>query len=119
MLDKVKACDDAPGVVPVLEALSAHMPLYLSSNTPEADLRETIAARGWGRYFQGIFGFPHEKTATLRRVLADEDIGPETLLVVGDGETDRISAEAVGCDFIRLTPGQDLRLALARILEHT
>lgn len=118
VLDKVKACADAPGAVEVLEKLSARRSLYLSSNTPEADLRETIAARGWERYFTMLFGSPNEKTATLRRVMAREGLGPESLLVVGDGETDRASAEAVGCAFIRLVPGQDLRVALAPVLEN-
>jgi phosphoglycolate phosphatase len=98
-VEKVKTCPERPGAAQALQNLSCRYPLYLSSTTPEEALRSIVAFRQWTAYFQAIYGYPHQKPATLAEILKQKRIQPQQLLVVGDGESDRLSAQQVGCRF--------------------
>ena len=115
VVEGAKTCPECPGAERLLQRLSLFYPLYLSSTTPEAALREIIRFRRWFRYFKNIFGYPRKKQETLREILREEQLHPSQMLVVGDGESDRVSAEAVGCDFFDVSnkPLSALRLQLA------
>lgn len=99
VLEGAKHCPECPGAEAVLRQLYQVYPLYLSSTTPEDALREILQFRKWRGYFQGIYGYPREKTETLYAILSRENVTPEQVLVVGDGESDRLSAAQVGCEF--------------------
>ena len=71
----------------------------LSSATPEENLRRIIDARGWSHLFDGVFGLPTSKTETLFRLIDRHGLRPGEVAVVGDGDGDRESAQAVGCAF--------------------
>ena len=103
VFDGVANCPALPGADQALEAFSSHHALYLSSNTPEDSLHDLVGRRGWLGYFQGIFGQPHRKPETLHAILVRERAEPSELLVVGDGASDRLSAQAVGCVFFPIT----------------
>lgn len=108
VFSEVKKCPARLSVEVVLERLCKILRLYLSSTTPEHQLYELVDHRGWTGYFQNIFGFPREKSATLKMILEQENILPENLLVVGDGESDRISARDTGCHFFKVLPETDI-----------
>ena len=73
--------------------------VFLSSATPEKNLKAIVAKRGWSTFFEGINGFPRRKDETLRDVVLPLADSPEFIAVVGDGEDDRFSAEQIGCHF--------------------
>lgn len=108
VLSGAKTCPEVGRAEDRLKNLSGRYELYLSSTTPETALKEIISHRGWGKYFLEICGHPKVKTDTLRRIMAEKNIGPEELVVVGDGESDRVSAENVGCLFIHIDSGHEL-----------
>ena len=93
----------------MLRVLVRHYRLYVSSITPEAALREIIMTRNWQGYFADTFGYPREKSQNLRNIMQTEQVGSSELVVVGDGESDRKSAEENGCRFIRVSAGFNLR----------
>jgi len=99
VLQGAKTCPECPGAERLLQQLSARYPFYLSSTTPEEALCEIIRFRRWTGYFKDIFGYPGKKQATLRNIINKEQIDPSQVLVVGDGESDKVSAEKVGCGF--------------------
>ena len=115
VVEGAKTCPECPDAERLLQRLSPYYPLYLSSTTPEAALCEIIRFRGWSRYFKNIFGYPRRKQETLRDILREEQLRPSQMLVVGDGESDRVSAEDAGCNFfdVRNKPLLALRLQLA------
>ncbi len=103
------ACDCAaiPGAVEMLELLQERdIPSYVSSTTPQEFLRKIVERRGWNHFFRGVFGFPATKEDTLERIVQDEGVLPEEILVVGDGESDRRSAEALHAMFVPVTDGR-------------
>jgi phosphoglycolate phosphatase len=102
VLAGAKSCPELPGAETTLASLSKKYRLYLSSTTPEASLREIVEFRGWGGYFVDIFGYPRQKSTTLREILKQENASSRQVLIVGDGESDRKSAVENGCFFLHV-----------------
>ena len=102
VLDGAKRCSEMPGAAQMLKSLVAVYKLYVSSTTPENPLKEIICFRRWTAYFAGIFGHPHKKSATLGRILETENVDSKAVLVVGDGQSDRVAARENGCLFLHV-----------------
>ena len=92
----------------MLKSLSQRYQLYLSSMTPHEELKEIVHFRNWSGYFEDTYGYPHQKAAAIAHIMGHEDIGPRQLVVVGDGNSDRQSAEANACFFVPVTPDFNL-----------
>jgi phosphoglycolate phosphatase-like HAD superfamily hydrolase len=102
VLAGAKTCSEKPGAQLALAALAQQCKLYLSSTTPDAALKEVIRHRNWHGYFVDIFGYPHEKSRTIQHIIEREKVESSQVLVVGDGESDRKSAEENGCPFVQV-----------------
>jgi phosphoglycolate phosphatase-like HAD superfamily hydrolase len=107
--EAVGKCPELPGASGLLRALHASsIKVAISSNTPHATLRRLVAARGWMSWLVSATGTPATKTATAARLLAENGVAPERAAVVGDGRSDRESAEAVGAAFFAVRRASDL-----------
>jgi phosphoglycolate phosphatase len=98
-----KTCPEKAGAEEVLKKFAPAYGLYVSSTTPDANLKEIIQFRKWEGYFRDVFGWPNEKPETLRRIIALEKLRSDQVLVIGDGESDRKSAMENGCPFLFVT----------------
>ena len=114
----------APAIEGAVELLlylqTSSVKVFLSSATPEENLKAIVAERGWSGFFRGIYGSPRRKSETLRDIVLPLAGGPELIAVVGDGEDDRLSAEQIGCHFFpvgRLSTGRhkNTKIDLKRI----
>ena len=110
-----KTCPEMPGAAKSIKQLSTRYRLYVSSTTPDTPLKEIIDHRGWTGYFVDIFGYPHKKANTLQLIKKQEGIDSSELLVVGDGESDRKSAEENRCRFIHVNRRFRLEMLYTRI----
>jgi phosphoglycolate phosphatase len=110
-----KLCPERRGAGEMLRSLSQNHRLYLSSTTPEPSLKEIVAHRGWTRFFKAISGHPRRKEDFILEILQAEGVAPRNVLVVGDGETDRVSAEKTGAHFLALKPGVELAAVPERL----
>ena len=108
VLGGAKMCPQMPAAQGVLKSLHRRFRLYVSSTTPDSALKEIIRFRGWCSFFKDIFGYPHQKTATLHNIIKREKVGATEVLVVGDGESDRRSSVEAGCAFVHVS--EDFRL---------
>ncbi|MEX2298752.1 MAG: HAD family hydrolase [Dongiaceae bacterium] len=97
-----RAAAECPGASTLLHALKGHTALYISSNTPEPDLSNLVAARGWSDLVDGLFGHPRDKSETLAMLVERHDSAKDDVAVVGDGESDERAARDVGCPFFRV-----------------
>jgi phosphoglycolate phosphatase-like HAD superfamily hydrolase len=113
-----KTCPEKPGAEKILKTLVREYKLYISSTTPDAALKEIIRFRKWDGYFEDIFGYPHEKSKTLKHIMEREAVKGPDLLVVGDGESDRKSALDNSCLFIHVAEGFHLE-ELVRLIENS
>jgi phosphoglycolate phosphatase len=83
--------------------------VFVSSNTPEQPLKLLLQRRGWLQLLDGAAGHPAEKTSTARRLLTEQNVHPARAAIIGDGESDRASAEAVGAQFFAVRAAGDLQ----------
>jgi phosphoglycolate phosphatase-like HAD superfamily hydrolase len=98
----VMGSEPTPHAVEFLEAYHHKVPLYLSTLTPETAILPVLEKKGWVRYFRRIYGYPCNKTETVREVLRLENLGPKDVLVVGDGLSDQVSAEEIGAPYLEV-----------------
>jgi len=75
------------------------IPMFINSATPTAPLRALLVLRGWTRYFRDALGSPMTKVDILNGIQRSEDVPFSRILMVGDGEDDRLAARKVGCAF--------------------
>ncbi|MDZ4735049.1 MAG: HAD hydrolase-like protein [Rhodospirillaceae bacterium] len=102
------AAAECPGAATLLRTLKGQTALYISSNTPEPDLTNLVAARGWSDLIDGLFGHPRDKSETLAMLVERHDGAKDDVAVVGDGESDERAARDVGCPFFRVCSPQTL-----------
>ena len=99
-------CEEREGASELLTFLGEmEVPIYLNSATPTDQLRTFVEKRYAPQVFKGVFGGHGEKENNLRLILSNEAIGPEKLLMIGDGIDDLGAATAVGCAFVGVDEG--------------
>ena len=94
VIAEAKTCTEKAGAEDALKKFAPTHGLYVSSTTPDASLKEIIRFRRWDGYFSAVFGYPHEKPETLRRIIALEKLKSEQVIVVGDGESETSSSKS-------------------------
>ena len=110
---KAKNLDHAEELLEYLN--SKGIKLFLSSNTPVIVLKEIIDYKDWNKYFDRIYGFPDKKADIIKQIIKEFKFKEEDCLVIGDGESDRLSALINGIDFCRITTNS--LLSLVKYLE--
>jgi phosphoglycolate phosphatase-like HAD superfamily hydrolase len=97
-----RAAAECLGAGALLRSLQGRSAIYISSNTPEPDLTNLVAARGWADLLDGLFGHPRDKSETLAMLVKRHDSAKDDVAVVGDGESDESAARVIGCPFFRV-----------------
>lgn len=95
-------CPEVPAASSTIQKLSKRLPLFLSSTTPKESLIRIITARGLSKYFTACYGYPDTKEEAISKVLSNLDAKPREVLVVGDGISDFLAAQRIGCQFVGL-----------------
>lgn len=105
------------GIIPVLDALAGHR-MAVVSNKPAVFLLDMIDRMGLRPRFELVLGgdsLEHKKPhpSVLEHVAAFFGVPPESLWMIGDGETDVSAARAVGARSIACLWGLRDRAVLA------
>lgn len=88
----------------ILSVLHTHqVKLFLSSNTPMDILGAIADAKNIHHFFEKLSGYPRDKTANLREIMAHYPYEAGSYLVVGDGESDKMSAHSNDVDFFAVS----------------
>ena len=97
----IAAAPEVTGARASLEhLLQSGKKLFLNSATPAGPLAALAHLRRLDDLFEGIYGAPAKKHENLAAIRAHSGYAPKELLVVGDGESDRFSAEIAGSYFV-------------------
>lgn len=94
------------GAREMLETLKAEgLTLYLNSGTATPALRKAAFILNIDSYFTEMLGSTKEpyggnKVENLARAMEQEGVEKSQLVMIGDGEPDRLAAEVFGCRFI-------------------
>lgn len=83
-----------------LEELSKSYTLYINSATPEKELEQTVMHLKLDGMFKRVLGRPSNKVQNLRIIAKTEDVKPQNILFVGDGDRDYNAARDFGCHFL-------------------
>ncbi len=95
-------------VLPLLEALGARgVALFINSATPQSDLRQVVAKSPLAPHITESFGKPANKVDNLGAISRMARCALASVLVVGDGEDDRLAAVRAGCRFVGIDRGED------------
>jgi phosphoglycolate phosphatase len=106
VLRRVVACPEVPGAQAFLAEFSQKVPLYISSVTPQDELRKVVSERGLGLFFVDIFGDPPcKKTEAIQEVLKREGLLPAELVFIGDSQSDYQVAMEADVEFIARNSG--------------
>jgi phosphoglycolate phosphatase-like HAD superfamily hydrolase len=98
---RIRASAEIPGARAALEQLAAAgFALFVNSATPTEPLRRVVQLRDLHSFFRGIYGAPAAKAENLAVIQRETGVPYSAMLVVGDGEEDRLAAEKTGCAFL-------------------
>jgi phosphoglycolate phosphatase len=97
---RIRVCPEILGATAALRQLAAAgYPLYVNSATPTEPLRRVLRLRQMDQFFRDAYGAPTPKADNLASIRSATGIPFRAMLVVGDGEEDRLAAEKTGCAF--------------------
>jgi len=86
----------------MLLKLVKRYPLYVSSATPEEELKKILVRKTMRHMFKDVFGGPHPKIDHFSEIIAKENVKPEEILFVGDTESDARVADIFGLEFLAI-----------------
>jgi len=104
VFDAVIECPFVPGAQEFLEYLHGRVDLYVASGTPHAELCEIVSRRGLEPLFKEVYGSPDTKAAILSRIMREQVLKPEEIVLIGDALGDFQNALQVGVHFIGRVP---------------
>lgn len=128
---QVIACPLVPGAAEFLDIVSARVPVYLASVTPQVDLDAILAARDLTHYFTRVYGCPPWTKATAIKDIIVGGVGGAGgvggVLFIGDSAGDQRAALETGVEFLardsglrfddpQPVSGPDMSDLLARVL---
>ncbi len=109
---RVIACPAVKGSQALLKEFYQQIPLYISSVTPQEELRHIVQARGIAPFFVEIYGNPpHPKPEAIHKILNRENVLPSETLFIGDSPSDYKAALETGIAFL----GRDSGIPFAGI----
>jgi phosphoglycolate phosphatase-like HAD superfamily hydrolase len=99
--ERISVAPEVPGAEGALRELcEAGYALFVNSGTPTVYLERLLERRSLTRFLSGAFGAPADKLENLEQIARRAGLRPQEILVVGDGEDDRIAAAGMGCPFL-------------------
>lgn len=82
------------------------MRLFLVTRTPGPAIEAILEKANFRRHFDDVIGAPASKIDGLRSVLRQTKLPANEVLMVGDEESDRLAAAAVGTAFVAIASGE-------------
>lgn len=99
--EKLAKCEEVVGASDLLKSLSEEgFPLYINSATPLEPLKKILCSRSFYKYISGVYGKPKDKVENMKEIMNETGTKPGELIFIGDNDTDKKAAEAIGCHFI-------------------
>ena len=106
MMEEMVTVPLVTGALSFLNTITAQLPIYLASVTPETELRYILGQRNLAKWFTGIYGCPPwTKPAAISDVLQRESLTASDALLIGDSAGDQAAATATGVSFLARNSG--------------
>ena len=110
LIEKIKKIPVDRDIFTNLQILKEKYHLFLSSYTYKNDLPIILKNIGFDIFFEKLFGYPQQKEVTLKNIINEYSVSSNEVLVIGDGESDRVSAEKNNCHFFHINEKNNIKL---------
>ena len=110
LIEKIKKIPIDKDIFQNLDILKKKYHLFLSSHTYENDLLIILKNLKLDIFFEALFGYPQKKEITLKNIMNQYAASGSEVVVIGDGESDRISAEKNDCHFFSINDKNNIQL---------
>jgi phosphoglycolate phosphatase len=107
VVDSVISSDLLPGAEIFLNR-DSETPMFLISATPSDELRMILESRHITECFTAFFGYPPEKSESLRFILNRWNLTANETLMIGDSRSDLDAANSCGVNFIGLRTTKEM-----------
>ncbi len=105
VMKRILHCRFVPGAKAFLKKHSKHVPLFVLSATPVAELKSIIQKRGLSPYFKEVFGYPTSKQEAMGKILKRWKFNRKYVVMIGDARADWEAATKQRIPFIgRVVP---------------
>ena len=99
---RVKNSNFIDGALEFLKNYNKNYNLFISSATPETELRNIILHKKINKYFLDIYGSPKNKAQHINKIIKNYDLDKKEILFVGDSRNDFFSAKKCDLKFVGL-----------------
>jgi len=89
-----------PGVHRYIQKCSKKYKLFISTGTPNNEIRKILEGKNIIQFFKGIFGSPDSKIHHINTILSEYDINTKELLFFGDSNSDIEAAKYYNINFV-------------------
>ena len=100
VFEKVVKTNWIPGAEEFVKLHSQHIPLFIISGTPEAELIEVVKHRNMEHYFKEVLGSPIRKPEHIRSLVDRYNLDIKNCFFIGDALTDYYAAKETDMPFI-------------------
>jgi len=115
VMDRVVAAPMVIGAQAFLDSAGNHLPLFVVSGTPTAELDEIIGRRNLDTVFSGTWGSPRSKAENIAELLREHDLPANRCIVIGDAIADLDGARANDVHFLGRVAASDDNIFAADI----
>ncbi len=100
-LQNILKAKEVDGAFKFLSKLKKNNKLcIINSATPLTNLVKIVENHKLNNYFDGVYGGPISKTENLFHAMLKFNLSSVNVIVIGDGENDRVCAERIKCQFV-------------------
>jgi len=101
VLEKILNVDAIPGALDFLVFLkNQNIPAFISSGTPDAELKKILQKRDLNPYFLNVYGSNLTKEEAIDVITSNHNFNYSDLLFVGDAKTDYDAAKSKNVPFV-------------------
>ncbi len=105
VLAKIESCPFVRGVKDFIEGNYQRYKMFISSGTPDFEMKKTAEKIGISSYFKAIYGSPESKKEHIKRILDSCFLFPQQVVFIGDSLKDKEAADSTGLNFIARISG--------------
>ncbi|MCF7822822.1 MAG: HAD-IA family hydrolase [Candidatus Marinimicrobia bacterium] len=94
--------------------------LFISTGTPESEIKTILKTKDIYKYFKAVYGSPESKGIHIQRIITAHAYKNGEMVFVGDATTDRDAARQAGIEFIgRYTTVDEIKNEKLKIEDFT
>ena len=107
VMEKVIKAPYVPGAIEFIKNNYIKYDLYISSGTPENEMKEVAKRRNISSYFRDIYGSPEKKTEHVRKIINKHKYSSSEVVFIGDAMSDVQAAKENSIRFIARVDGDE------------